>query len=321
MLKKKKTTIPNEELFVEKKKSWKTEFKQNWQLYLMVLIPLIYLLVFKYYPMAGAQIAFRKYTPVEGIWGSEWVGLKHFKRFFSNPQWLVFVKNTLSISIYNIALSIPFPIMLALAFDYARNRFFKKTVQMVTFLPHFLSTVIVISLMNLVFDNRTGVIINLLEMITGHRPNILGTAKYFRSLYVWSGVWQATGWSSILYISALAAVDTQVHEAAIIDGANKLRRIWHIDLTTIRPTIAILIVLKMGSVLSVGFDKTYMMQNPVNLEYSEVLSTYEYKIGTGGLVPNYSYGSAIGLMVSLVNMCLVVASNKLSNKLSGSGLW
>ena len=317
----KNKTVETEVSLTKKKETWGQEIRRNWQLYLMVLIPVIYLLVFKYYPMVGAQIAFRKYTPVEGIWGSQWVGLKHFKRFFDNPQWITFVKNTIAISVYNIVLSIPFPIMLALAFDYTRNRFFRKTVQMVTFLPHFLSTVIIVSLINLIFDNRTGIVNNLLQMITGSKVNILGEAKFFRSLYVWSGIWQATGWSSILYISALAAVDTQIHEAAIIDGANKLRRIWHIDLTTIRPTIAILIVLKLGSVLSVGFDKTYMMQNPINLEYSEVLATYEYKVGTGGMIPNYSYGAAIGLMVSIVNLCLVVSANKLSNKLSGSGLW
>lgn len=321
-MRKKKTTVEQvPALTVKKKESWGKEIKRNWQLYLMVLIPVIYLLVFKYYPMLGTQIAFRKYVPVDGIWGSEWVGLKHFERFFSNPQWVKFVKNTMALSLYTIVLSIPFPIMLAIAFDYTRSKYFRKTVQMITFLPHFLSTVIVVSLINLVFDNRTGVVNNIIQMVSGSKVNILGTAENFRSLYVWSGIWQNTGWSSILYISALAAVDTQIHEAAIIDGANKLRRIWHIDLTAIRPTIAIMIVMKLGSVLSVGFDKTYMMQNAVNLEYSEVLSTYEYKIGTGGMIPNYSYSAAIGLMVSLVNLVLVVTANKVSNKLSGSGLW
>ena len=309
------------EPLTKKKETWGQEIKRNWQLYVLMIIPMLYLLVFKYYPMVGVQIAFRNYKPVTGIWGSDWVGMKHFIRFFNNPQWLVLVKNTMAISLYTIVLTIPFPIMLAIAFDYARSRAFKKTVQMVTFLPHFLSTVIVVSLLNLIFDNRTGVVNNIIQLITGSKINFLGESRFYRSLYVWSGIWQNTGWSSILYISALAAVDTQVHEAAIIDGANKLRRIWHIDLTTIRPTIAIMIVMKLGSVLSVGFDKSYMMQNAVNLEYSEVLSTYEYKIGTGGLIPNYSYSTAIGLMVSLINMILVVLSNKASNKLSGSGLW
>lgn len=319
-MKKNKAAVAAEPL-TKKKETWGQEIKRNWQLYVLMIIPMLYLLIFKYYPMVGVQIAFRNYKPVTGIWGSDWVGMKHFIRFFNNPQWLVLVKNTMAISLYTIVLTIPFPIMIAIAFDYARSRAFKKTVQMVTFLPHFLSTVIVVSLLNLVFDNRTGVVNNIIQLITGSKINFLGESRFYRSLYVWSGIWQNTGWSSILYISALAAVDTQVHEAAIIDGANKLRRIWHIDLTTIRPTIAIMIVMKLGSVLSVGFDKSYMMQNAINLEYSEVLSTYEYKIGTGGLIPNYSYSTAIGLMVSLINMILVVLSNKASNKLSGSGLW
>lgn len=304
-----------------KKKKWGGEIKQNWQLYVMMIIPILYLLIFKYYPMLGAQISFRNYKPTTGIWGSEWVGLKHFERFFSNPQWLAIIKNTLALSLYSLFLSIPFPIILAIAFDYTRSNIYRKTVQMATFLPYFLSTVIVVSLMNLVFDNRVGVVNNIIELISGSKVNILGNAKYFRSLYVWSGIWQSTGWSSILYISALSGVDTQIHEAAIIDGANKLRRIWHIDLTSIRPTIAVMVVMNLGAVFSVGFDKAYMMQNPINLHYSEILSTYEYKMGTGGLIPNYSYGAAIGLMTGVVNLILVVISNKLSNKLSGSGLW
>lgn len=306
---------------IKKKRSWADELKQNWQLYVMLLVPFIYVLVFKYFPMIGAQIAFRDYLPVTGIWKSEWVGMKHFIRFFNNPQWWNIIKNTLAISIYSLVLSIPFPIILAIAFDYTRNQFYRKTVQMVTFLPHFLSTVIVVSMMNLIFDNRIGVVNNIIEFIIGHKINFLGDANFFRSMYVWSGIWQNVGWNSILYISALAGVDTQIHEAAIIDGANKLRRIWHIDLTSIRPTIAVMTIMNLGTVLSVGFDKTYMMQNPINLHYSEVLSTYEYKMGTAGLIPNYSYGAAIGLMVSVVNFILIVLSNKVSNKLSGSGLW
>lgn len=304
-----------------KKIKWKDEIKRNWQLYVMLMVPLAYVIVFKYFPMVGAQIAFRDYLPVDGIWKSEWVGTKHFVRFFSNPQWKNIIINTVSLSVYSLILAIPFPILLAISFDYARSRFYRKTVQMATFLPHFLSTVIVVSMMNLVFDNRIGVINNIIEFIIGHKINFLGNAKFFRSMYVWSGIWQDVGWSSILYISALASVDTQIHEAAIIDGASKLRRIWHIDLTSIRPTIAVMTIMNLGSVLSVGFDKTYLMQNPINLHYSEVLSTYEYKMGTAGLVPNYSYGAAIGLMVSVVNFIFIVFSNKISNKLSGSGLW
>lgn len=297
------------------------EMKRNWQLYVMIAIPFIYILIFKYYPMLGAQIAFKKYTVKGGIWGSQWVGLDHFIRFFKNPQCWTYIKNTLAISTYALVLNIPFPIILALCLDYCRSKAFGKTVQMVVYLPHFLSTVIVISTMNMILDNRIGVVNNMMQILTGSKVNFLGNAEYFRSLYVWSGVWQGTGWGSILYIAALSGVDPQIHEAAIIDGANKFRRIWHIDLTSIRPTIVIMVIMKLGTIVTVGFDKTFLMQNSVNLRVSEVLSTYEYKTGLGGARPDYSYATAIGLMLSVVNFAMIVTSNKVSNKLSGSGLW
>lgn len=303
------------------KVTWRLEMKRNWQLYVMLLIPFLYVAIFKYYTMTGIQIAFRDYKPNDGIWKSVWVGLKHFERFFSTPQWFTYIKNTVSISFYQLILTIPFPIILALSFEYARTKWMRKTVQTVSFLPHFLSTVIIVSLINLLFDNRTGIINVFVEEIFGNKINFLGEAKYFRSMYVWSGIWQGAGWSSILYISALSGVDTQIHEAAMIDGASKLRRIWHIDLTAIRPTIAVMTIMNMGSILSVGFDKVYLMQNPLNLQVSEVLSTYEYKMGTAGMVPNYSYATAIGFMTSLISFLFIVTSNTISKKLSGSGLW
>lgn len=297
------------------------ELKKNKQLYIMFCIPLIYIVVFKYYPLIGAQIAFKKYTAAGGIWGSDWIGLENFARFFKNPQCWTYIKNTLAISSYSLVLSIPFPIILAVCLDYCRSRFLGKTVQMVVYLPHFLSVVITVSIMNLILDNRIGVINNIIELISGNRVNFLGTADYFRSLYVWSGIWQETGWGSILYIAALSGVDPQIHEAAMIDGANKFRRIWHIDLVSIRPTIVIMAIMKLGTIVSVGFDKTFLMQNPLNLRVSEVLSTYEYKIGLGGVMPDYSYAAAIGLMLSLVNFGMILISNKIANKLSGDGLW
>lgn len=306
---------------VKKKNPILDEIKRNRQLYFMVAIPVIYILVFKYYPMIGAQIAFRNYLPAKGVWGSDWVGMKNFARFFTNPQCWTYVKNTLLLSIYNLMLSIPFPVILAVCLNYCRSRFFGKTVQMVVYLPHFLSVVIVVSIMNLILDNRIGVVNNLIMTLTGSKINFLGDAKFFRALFVGSSIWQNTGWNSILYIAALSGVDPQVHEAAIIDGANKFRRIWHVDLTAIRPTIIIMTIMNLGHVISVGFDKTFLMQNSVNLKVSEVLSTYEYKSGLGGLMPNYSYASAIGLVVSVVNFTMIIVSNKIANKLSGSGLW
>lgn len=297
------------------------EIKTNYQLYLMMAIPFLYILVFKYFPMVGVQIAFRNYRPVDGMWGSEWVGLENFARFFRNVQCWNIIKNTLAISTYSLFFSLPFPLIFALSLEYCRSKFFGKTVQMISYIPHFFSTVILVSMITLLLGNRTGIVNNLLDSIFGFKINFLGTPEYYRSIYVWSGIWQGTGWGSILYISALSAVDPQLHEAAIVDGAGKLRRIWHIDLVALRPTITILIITNLGHLFSVGFDKTFLLQNSTNLGVSEVLSTYEYKTGIGGLVPNYSYASAIGLMTSVINFILIYASNKAANKLSGSGLW
>ena len=298
-----------------------SDIKSNWQLYVMLIIPIAWLIYFKYAPMYGARIAFVDFIPRKGIMGSKWVGLEHFVRFFNSPQFFTLIKNTLMISIYSLILSIPFPIILAISLTYLKNQSYKKVVQMATYLPHFLSTVIIVSLIQLIFNTHSGIVNNFLKALTGTKINFLGLSKYFRSMYVWSGIWQSTGWSSILYISALAGVDPQLHEAAIIDGANKIKRIWHIDIASIVPTISIMTIMNMGSLLSVGFDKTFLMQNPTNLEISEILSTYEYKVGIGGGIPSYSYPAAIGLLTSVVTFVLICLTNKLSKVVSDTGLW
>ena len=298
-----------------------SDFKKNYQLYLLILIPLIWIIVFSYVPMYGAQIAFRKYNPMDGILGSEWIGFENFIRFFKSPQFDDLLKNTLSITIYSQIISIPFPIILAIGLNYCRSSRFKKAVQMITYLPHFLSTVIIISLINMMFGYSTGLANNISEILFDTRINYLGTASAFPHLYVWSGVWQSVGWSSILYVSALAGVDLGLRQAAKIDGASQWKRVWHIDIPCILPTIAIMIIMSMGSLLTVGFDKTFLMQNSANLEVSEVLSTFIYKRGIGAAIPDYSYPSAIGLFSSIVTFVLVMISNRLSNKMSGYGLW
>lgn len=297
------------------------EIKRNKQLYFLVSVPFIYILVFKYYPMLGVQIAFRNYTHTGGIWGSQWVGLKNFIRFFKYPKCWNIIANTLCISLYSMAISIPFPIVLAICLDYCRKNTLRKTVQMISYLPHFLSVVIIVGIMNLILDNRIGIVNNIISVLFGRKVNFLGKSEYFRSLFVWSGVWQNVGWNSILYVAALSGVDPQIHQAAIIDGASKFRRVWHIDLPGIRPTIIVLLIMNLGHIISVGFDKTFLMQNPTNLKVSEVLSTYEYKTGMGGISPNYSYASAIGFMTSVVNFILIIVSNKISNKITNEGLW
>lgn len=297
------------------------DFKRNWQLYTMIALPLLYILVFKYYPMYGAQIAFKDYIPTKGITGSEWVGFKHFIRFFQNSQSIQYILNTLAISIYSLIISFPLQIMFALGLNYVRNKKFKKSVQMVSYLPHFISTVIIVSMVNMMFDNRIGALDKFIEFISGREINVLGDPAYFRSLYVWSGVWQNLGWSSILFVSALAGVDPALHEAAMIDGANKWQRVWHIDLMCIIPTIAITFIMNFGRILSVGFDKAFLMQNATNLKISEILSTYEYKVGLGGAFPAYSYSTAIGLMSSVVTFILIVVVNKISKRMTETGLW
>ena len=305
----------------DRKTWWFSDIKVNWQLYVMFLLPLLYILIFKYGPMYGARMAFLDFSPRKGYSGSDFVGFDNFIRFFKSPVFFSTIKNTLAISLYSLAISIPFPIILAISLNYLKNQTFKKTVQMVTYMPYFLSTVIIVGMLQLIFNMQAGVINNIIAYFGGTRVNFLGFSKYFRSLYVWSGVWQGTGWGSIMYIAALAGVDPQLHEAAIIDGANKIRRVWHIDLPCILPTVAIMTIMNMGSILQVGFDKTFLMQNPTNLEISEVLSTYEYKIGLGGGVPTYSYPAAIGLFTSVVTFVMVMVSNKISRKLSDTGLW
>lgn len=318
---KRKNVTPEKSVTRKVRKGYFCDIKVNWQLYVMILIPLIYIIIFKYLPMYGARIAFVDYKPVKGIMGSDWVGLDNFVRFIKSPQFFMLIKNTLAISIYSLILTIPFPILLALCLNYLKNEAFKKTVQMVTYLPHFLSTVIIVSLMQLLFNMQSGVVNNVIGAFGGDKINFLGLSKYFRSLYVWSGIWQGVGWSSILYISALAGVDPQLHEAALIDGANKIKRIWHIDIPSIIPTVAIMTIMNMGTLLSVGFDKTFLMQNPTNLEVSQILSTYEYNVGIGGGVPSYSYPAAIGLMSSVVTFVLICVTNKISKSLSDTGLW
>lgn len=318
---KKNVAVQNKLVQKKKYRGWFSDIKTNWQLYVLILIPLVYIIVFKYVPMYGARIAFVNYMPRKGVMGSEVVGFAHFERFLKSPMFFTVIKNTLAISLYSLLLNIPFPIILAISLNYLKNQTFKKTVQMVTYLPHFLSTVIVVSLLQLMFNTHSGVVNNFINFLTGEKINFLGLSKYFRSMYVWSGIWQGAGWSSILYISALAGVDPQLHEAAIIDGANKLKRIWHIDIPCIIPTVSIMIIMNMGSVLTVGFDKTFLMQNPTNLEISQVLSTYEYSVGIGGGIPSYSYPAAIGLWSTTISFLLICITNKISKALSDTGLW
>ena len=292
--------------------------KESWQWYLLLLPGLIYLIIFEYGPMYGVQIAFKNYRASKGIWGSDWVGFKHFIRFFQYPNFWKMIQNTLSITLLSLA-TFPCAIIFALFLNEVKQVRLKKSIQMITYMPHFLSEVVVCSLVILFLNRTSGPINNLIAFFGGERVDYMGIANAFPVIYVLSGLWQGLGWSSILYISALASVSQEEIEAARIDGASRLQTVWHINIPAILPTIVITLLMKMGNVMSVGYTKILLLQNELNLEKSSVISTYTYEIGLIG--GQYSYSSAIGLFNNLVNITILLIANKLAKKLTDTGLF
>ena len=301
--------------------AWRRDLTVNYQLYLLVLLPVAYIFVFMYIPMYGTQIAFREFMAIQGIWGSDWVGLKYFQKFFDSPYFVRVVRNTLEISLYTLIAGFPFPILLALALNSSLNRRFKKTVQMVTYAPYFISTVVMVGMLFQFLSPRIGFVNDILALLGFERVMFLSEPALFSSVYVWSGVWQLTGWNSIIYLAAFSTVDPELHEAAIVDGANRLRRILHIDIPSILPTIVVLLIIQCGQIMTLGFEKVYLMQVPLNLARSEIIATYVYKVGLVSSIPNYSYGAAIGLFNAVINLVLVLAVNRLSKTTTGQSLW
>ena len=297
------------------------EIKRHWQLYLLLLLPIAYLLVFKYAPMIGAQIAFRKYRVNTGIWGSPWVGFDNFTKFFRSSQFSRVLTNTLSISFYSLLAGFPFPVLLALLLNAVRSPGAKRFVQNLTYLPYFISTVVMVGILIQIFNTHNGVYGVTYKALTGATaPDILAKPAGFLNLYVWSGVWQGMGWGSIIYIAALSNVDVEQHEAALLDGATRFQRILHVDIPAIMPTIIITLLLRCGSIMNVGFEKAYLMQNNLNLRASEVISTYVYKVGLTA-TGNFSYATAIGMFNSVVNLSVLVVMNAISRKVSDSSIW
>lgn len=293
--------------------------KKCWQLYLIILLPVIYLILFKYVPMYGIVIAFKNYIATKGIMGSPWVGLKHFDYFFNSPLLFRLLYNTAGISLYSLLAGFPLPIILALSLNEVKTITFKKTVQMVTYAPYFISTVVMVSIMLQFLSPQIGIVNHLIKSLGGSAVNFMGEPGYFKSLYVWSGVWQYTGYSSILYLAALTGIDPELHQAAIVDGATKLKRIWHIDIPGIMPTAVILLILNAGQIMNVGFEKVYLMQNNLNLSSSDVIATYVYRMGL--LNSQFSYSTAVGLFNSIVNLVLLVLVNQMARKLGETSLW
>ncbi|RZU12656.1 carbohydrate ABC transporter membrane protein 1 (CUT1 family) [Kribbella rubisoli] len=293
--------------------------RRHWQLYLLIVVPLAYFVIFKYIPIANAVIAFKDYSPVKGPWGSDWVGFKNFELFFQNPVFWTLVKNTFLLSVYTVLASFPIPIILAIALNEIRNGRFKKTVQLVTYAPYFISTVVVVSMTILVLSPRLGFVNDAIGLFGVPSVDFLGNPNYFRHIYVWSDVWQTTGYSAVIYLAALSGIDPALHESARIDGASRLQRIRHVDLPGIMPTAVIILVLGVGNIMSIGFEKAFLLQNPLNTQQSEIIATYVYK--TGLLNADFSMATAIGLFNSVINLFLLLGVNFVAKRITGNGLW
>ncbi|MEW4369949.1 ABC transporter permease [Paenibacillus kandeliae] len=297
---------------------WK-RISRNWELYLLIAPAFLYFLIFHYGPMYGIQIAFKNFMPARGITESPWVGFDHFIRFFHSYYFWDLIKNTLTISLYQLIVGFPLPILLALAFNEIKNGWFKRTVQTVTYAPHFISVVVMAGIIVTFLSPSTGIIVKMIEWLGFASPSFLTDPAWFKTMYVLSGVWQSTGWGTIIYLAALSAVDPQLHEAAIVDGASRWRRILSINIPTIIPTITILLILNVGSILGVGFEKILLLQNPLNMSSSDVIDTFVYR--TGLLNVQYSFSTAVGLFNSVVNAVLLIAVNQVARKTSENSLW
>ncbi|OBR66557.1 sugar ABC transporter permease [Paenibacillus oryzae] len=293
--------------------------KRNWELYLFILPALLYFAVFHYGPMYGIQIAFKHFVPTKGITGSEWIGFQHFERFFNSHYFWDLLWNTLSISFYELAVGFPLPIILALAFNEIRNGAFKKTVQTVTYAPHFISIVVMAGMIITFLSPSSGMIVRVIEAFGIDAPQFLNDPAWFKTVYVISGVWQNAGWGTIIYLAALSAVDPQLHEAAIVDGASRFKRMLHINLPTIIPTITILLILNMGNILGVGYEKILLLQNSLNLESSDVISTFVYRSGLVG--QQYSFSTAVGVFNSVINALMLITVNQIAKRTSETSLW
>ncbi|MCR2822968.1 ABC transporter permease [Lederbergia panacisoli] len=309
---------PSTILRVKNKNKKLKQVKKSIPLYVLLLPSIILLICFTYIPMYGVIISFKDYSPVLGIWGSPWVGFKHFIQFFNSYQFELTIKNTLTISLYSILVGFPLPIALAILCNQMRVGMFKKVFQVTTYLPHFISTMVMCGMILIFLSPSSGLIANLLELIGIEMPNLLAKPVFFGSIYVWSDVWQHVGWDSIIYLAALSAINPTYYEAATVDGASKMQKIFHIDIPLLLPTAMILLILRAGGILSVGFEKVLLLQNPLNLPGSEVISTYVYKMGLQNF--QYSLSTAIGLFNTVVNVIVLLFVNWLSKKLTKTSL-
>ncbi|MEZ0536470.1 ABC transporter permease [Caldicellulosiruptoraceae bacterium PP1] len=303
-------------------KKIKFSFKQilkNYQLYLLIMPTFLYFIIFKYIPMYGVLMAFEDYVPSRGIIGSPWVGLRHFVNFFNSFNFWDLIKNTVYLSVFQLIITFPFPIIIALMLNELTNEKIKKTIQTIIYAPYFISTVVLVGMMYVFLSPSSGIVNKIIEAISGNTIDFFSAPEWFRPLYIISSLWQGTGFGTVIYMAALASVDPQLHEAAIVDGASKLKRIFVIDLPAIMPVIIIQLILAVGNIMNVGFEKTFLMQTPLNLDVSEIIQTYVYKAGL--LQAQYSFSTAVGLFNAVINFILLITVNALVKKISETSLW
>lgn len=302
------------------KKKWAL-VKRNWQLYLIFLFPLVWFIIFRYGPILGIQIAFKDYMPGNTMFNARWIGFNNFIKFFNHPYFFTLIRNTVSITVYQLVVSFPIPILFALALNATHRTWVKKPVQYITYMPYFISTVVMVGIMMQFLNPRFGVINNIINFFHGPRINFMGESKLFASVYVWSGVWQYFGWNSIIYLAVLSGISPELHEAAKIDGASRFKRIIHVDIPGIMPTMIVLLIMNCGQIMTVGFEKIFLMQNNLNLSVSQVISTYVYTVGIKQIPSEFSYGTAIDLFNSVINLVIIMTVNKISQKVSETSLW
>ena len=293
-------------------------FRLHWQLYLLLLLPLAWVVIFRYWPMFGLQIAFKNFKISKGFWNSSWVGFKYFEQFLTDYSFKRLITNTVGISMYSLIAGFFPPIILAVALNECRHKYFTKGVQTITYMPHFLSTVVVTSILTQLLSYG-GALNTVVKALGGTPRNFLSEPAYFKSIYVWSGVWQSQGYNSIMYLAALAGISPELQEAAYVDGANVWQRIWHVDLPGIIPTAIILLILNTASVLNVGYEKVYLLQNSLNMSASDFISTYVYRVGLVDM--NYSFSTAVNLFQSVISLALMAIVNGIARKVSDYSLW
>jgi len=298
------------------KRNW---FLRDWQLYFMLLLPIAYYILFKYMPMYGTLIAFKKFSAKKGIWGSTWAGFKNFEKFLSDPYFYKLVRNTLLINLNNLLFAFTSSIIFALLLNEMKHKLYRKVVQTVSYLPHFISTVVVCGLVTNFTRTNGGIINDLIAMLGGERISFLNRAEYFRPIYVISEIWQHMGWDAIIYIAALLSIEPQLYEAASIEGANRFQKMLYVTLPGIAPTITIMLIMRIGHLMSLGYEKVLLLYSGATYETADIISTYVYRRGL--LTADFSYGTAIDLFQTVISLILVTSTNWLGKKIGGAGLW